>query len=235
MEFFRHAYDRLGLQARMAASYVLVTAAVVSVFELVAIIRNDDPIALLNVLLLTIPAGVFFGLLTTRSLVQRIQRLSKTTASVAEGDFGQRVMPRSNDEVGRLERNFNEMAERLTDAVNRERLVADRTARQAERNRISRELHDSISQDLFSMSLLAAGLEKSLPSDSPLHHQVRSLVEASESTNREMRALLLHLRPSSLEEKGLVPALNELVTTYSSRLGLGITSDLDEVQLKPAA
>jgi len=205
MDVFRRAYDRLGLQARMTASYVLVTAAVVMVFVLVRFLRNDDPLAGLNLLVLAIPAGAIFGLLTTRGLVQRLRRLSTTTASIAEGDFDQRVRQRSNDEVGRLERNFNGMAERLAAAVNRERALADKTARQAERNRISRELHDSISQDLFSISLLAAGLEKSLPSDSSLHPQVRSLVEASESTNREMRALLLQLRPASLEEKGWCP------------------------------
>ncbi len=189
----------------------------------------------LYVLGLTLPVGAVFGLLTTRRLVQRLRRLSMTTASVAEGDFDQRVEERSNDEVGRLERNFNDMAERLAEAVNRERLLADRTGRQAERNRIARELHDSISQDLFSISLLAAGLEKSLPTDSLLQRQVRALVEASESTNREMRALLLELRPASLDEKGLLPALSELVTTYSSRLGLDITSDLESVRLQPTA
>ncbi len=189
----------------------------------------------LVVLGLALPVGAIFGLLTTRPLVQRLRRLSMTTARVSEGDFDQRVKPRSNDEVGRLERNFNEMAERLTEAVNRERALADKGARQAERNRISRELHDSISQDLFSISLLAAGLEKALPADSQLRPQVRSLVQASEATNREMRALLLELRPASLDEKGLLTALGELVTTYSSRLGLEITSDLESVRLQPAA
>jgi signal transduction histidine kinase len=167
--------------------------------------------------------------------VRRLRRLAGTTAMVADGDFGQRVAPGSTDELGRLERNFNEMAERLATAVGRERLLADKSARQAERNRISRDLHDSISQDLFSISLIAAGLEKALPRRSPLRDQVRSLVQTTEATNREMRALLLELRPAMLEERGLVPALEELASTYSARLGVKVDAELEPIRLQPAA
>jgi signal transduction histidine kinase len=137
--------------------------------------------------------------------------------------------------VGKLERNFNEMAARLEAAVSRERLLADKSARLAERSRISRELHDSISQDLFSLSLLAGGLEKALPADSPVRAEVQTLAETVRSTNREMRALLLELRPTTLDEKGLVPALEELASTYSARLGVRVDADLEPVSMAPAA
>jgi len=189
----------------------------------------------LIVLALAVPVGALFGLLTTRGLVRRLRRLTATTTRVAAGGFDDRVTPGSADEVGSLERNFNEMAERLSEAVAHERKLADTAARQAERNRISRELHDSISQELFSVSLLAAGLEKALPQDSPLRGQVRALHETSEAASREMRALLLELRPASLEEKGLLPALGELVGAYATRLGVKVDTDLQPVHLSPAA
>jgi signal transduction histidine kinase len=114
-------------------------------------------------------------------------------------------------------------------------MLADKSARQAERNRISRELHDSISQDLFSISLISAGLEKALPKDSPLRAQVHALVETTEATNREMRALLLELRPAMLEERGLVPALEELASSYSVRLGVKVDAELEPLRMQPAA
>lgn len=189
----------------------------------------------LIVLLLAVPVGTLFGLFTTRGVVRRLRRLASTTATFAEGDFAQRVVEGPQDEVGRLEANFNEMASRLQAAVARERLLAEKSARLAERSRISRELHDSISQDLFSLSLLAGGLERALPADSPLRGEVETLSETVQSTNREMRALLLELRPTTLDEKGLVPALEELASTYSVRLGIKVDVNLEPVNMSPAA
>jgi signal transduction histidine kinase len=189
----------------------------------------------LIVLLLAVPVGTLFGLLTTRGVVRRLRRLAGTTATFAEGDFAQRVVEGPRDEVGRLESNFNEMASRLEAAVARERLLAEKSARLAERSRISRELHDSISQDLFSLSLLAGGLEKALPADSPVRREVETLAETVQSTNREMRALLLELRPTTLDEKGLVPALQELASNYSVRLGIRVEAELEPVEMAPAA
>jgi signal transduction histidine kinase len=200
-------------------------------------LASAEPLLLpgLIVLLLAVPVGTLFGLLTTRGVVRRLRRLAGTSASYADGDFAQRVALGPPDEVGKLERNFNEMAARLQEAVRRERLLAEKSARLAERSRISRELHDSISQDLFSLSLLAGGLEKALPSDSPVRAEVQTLAETVQSTNREMRALLLELRPSTLDEKGLVAALEELASNYSARLGIKVDADLEAISMAPAA
>ncbi len=189
----------------------------------------------LVVLLLSLPVGALFGFLTTRGLVRRLRGLAQTTGSVADGDFSRRVVPGSRDEVGELEHNFNEMAERLSAAMSRERALADSSARQAERSRIARDLHDSISQDLFSINLLAAGLDKALPKESPLRAQVQGLLRAAQSTNREMRALLLELRPAALDERGLIPTLRDLASTYSERLGINVELDLEPLRMEPAA
>lgn len=216
-------------------AYVYVQAPVQA--KTIASFTAAQPLLLpgLVVLLLAIPVGTLFGLLTTRGTVRRLRRLAATTATFAEGDFSQRVVEGPQDEVGRLETNFNEMASRLDAAMARERVLAEKSARLAERSRISRELHDSISQDLFSLSLLAGGLEKALPPGSPVRAEVQTLAETVQSTNREMRALLLELRPSTLDEKGLVAALQELVTTYSARLGINVSADLEPVAMAPAA
>jgi signal transduction histidine kinase len=215
-------------------AYVYVQAPVQA--QTIGSLAAAEPLLLpgLVVLLLAVPVGTVFGLLTTRSVVRRLRRLASTSAGYADGDFALRVAAGPPDEVGKLERNFNEMAERLQEAVRRERLLAEKSARLAERSRISRELHDSISQDLFSLSLLAGGLEKALPADSPVRAEVQTLAETVQSTNREMRALLLELRPSTLDEKGLVAALEELASNYSARLGIKVYADLEPVSMAPA-
>jgi signal transduction histidine kinase len=183
------------------------------------------------VLLMLVPVGALFGLLTTGPLIRRIRRLAEGTSAMAGGDLRTRLPVSGNDEVARLERSFNAMAERLEAAVATERTVAGAQARRAERTRIARELHDSISQDLFSASMVAGGLRKALPADSELRHQAVSLEQSLERTKREMRSMLLELRPVALEDTGLAEALHELCRAYQVRLGIAITAHVDAAGL----
>jgi signal transduction histidine kinase len=54
------------------------------------------------------------------------------------------------------------------------------------------------------------------------------------STIQEMRALLLELRPTALEEKGLVPALADLCEAYEVRVGVQVRRELEPMPLGPA-
>ena len=195
--------------------------------------RSASPGAQLGVGLLVlaaaVPVGLVFGLLSTRRLVGRLRRLATTTVAVADGDLQQRVPVSGGDEVGQLEQSFNRMAERLTAAMATERQLAGAT----ERTRIARELHDAISQDLFSLRLLAGGLRKALPAASPLHPQVETMEQTATGTMHEMQALLLELRPVALEDAGLVPALEELCEAYRERLGVTVDAELEPVELTP--
>lgn len=185
------------------------------------------------VLLMLVPVGALFGLLSTGPLIRRIRRLADGTAAMAGGDLRTRLPVTGDDEVARLERSFNAMAERLEAAVATDRATAGAEARRVERTRITRELHDSISQDLFSASLLAGGLRKALPDGSDLRHQATSLEASLERTKREMRAMLLELRPVALEDAGLPEALEELCRAYQARLGITVTAQIDVVVLDP--
>jgi signal transduction histidine kinase len=178
-----------------------------------------------------VPVGLVFGLLSTRRLIGRLRRLAATTVAVAGGDFRHRLPAAGADEVAQLERNFNRMAERLDVAMAAERQLAGA----GERARIARELHDSISQDLFSLHLLAGGLRKALPASSPLQPQVETMERTASQTMNEMQALLLELRPVALEDAGLVPALEELCRAYRDRLGVVVDAELEPVELAPAA
>jgi signal transduction histidine kinase len=178
-----------------------------------------------------VPVGLVFGLLSTRRLIGRLRRLAATTVAVADGDYQQRLAVSGGDEVAQLEGNLNRMAERLDAAMATERQLAGAT----ERARIARELHDAISQDLFSLRLLAGGLRKALPAGSPLAPQVQTMEHTAAQTMQEMQALLLELRPVALEDAGLVAALEELCNAYQERVGVTVDADLEPVALTPAA
>lgn len=185
-------------------------------------------------LLLVIPIGVFFGRVTTRGLLQRVQQLVLATTRFAGGDYMQRVKPHHQDEIGQLEQQFNQMAEQLAENIALQRQLAEQNARLEERSRISRELHDAISQDLFSLRMLADGLQeatRAVSSPSELRPHIALLEQTTSNMTREMRALLLELRPTQLEELGLAGALQKLAHIYSVRLGITVTADVESVTL----
>jgi len=186
----------------------------------------------ITLLLLVTPVGVFFGWITTRSLVRRVQQLVLATTQFAAGDYTQRVHSTHRDEIGRLEEQFNHMAEQLVEQISQRQHLAEQNARLAERSRISRELHDAISQDLFSLSMLAGGLQSAVPTDSPFQRQISTLELTTNSMIREMRALLLELRPTNLEHLCLDEALAELAAAYRSRLGIRIHLVLTSMPLE---
>jgi signal transduction histidine kinase len=181
----------------------------------------------LVVLLGALPVGVVFGLLSTRPLIRRLRRLAASTVAVADGQYQHRVPVSGRDEITQLETNFNRMAGQLSDAMAAERQLASA----AERARIARELHDSISQDLFSMRLLAGGLRRALPAESVLYPQVEAMERTATGTMHEMQALLLELRPIALQDAGLSAAIDELCQAYTDRLGVAVTAELEPVEL----
>ncbi|MBA2677996.1 MAG: HAMP domain-containing protein [Ktedonobacteraceae bacterium] len=188
-------------------------------------------VSALVLLVITVPIGGLFGAISTRSLVRRIHRLATATTRFTDGDYAQRVHVAGKDEVGQLEAQFNRMAEQLIESINRRQELAEQNARLGERDRISRELHDAISQDLFSLHMLAGGLQTAFSPDSPLYPQIKTLKQTAQTMIFEMRALLLELRPAQLEHLGLPAALEDLATAYRSRLGIEVVTTIQPVTL----
>jgi signal transduction histidine kinase len=118
-----------------------------------------------------------------------------------------------------------------------DRVEQDRRAQAAElavaqeRARLARELHDSVTQALFSMTLQASALDLLLERGEVA--AARSRVEALAGLQRdalaEMRALIFALRPPSLEEDGLVRALRSYVDALGQRSAVVIEMSADEV------
>jgi signal transduction histidine kinase len=176
-------------------------------------------------LIAIIPVGVLFGLLVSRRLVRRVRRLERATLAVADGDYTVTLPVSGRDEVGRLEANFTAMTRQLGSALAAERQRASGDARAAERARIAREVHDAISQHLFALRMIAAGMRRANPGN----QQVRAIERISEEAQRDMQALLAELRPASLDGAGLAPALQEICAAYHDRLGVAVDASLDDV------
>jgi PAS domain S-box-containing protein len=96
-----------------------------------------------------------------------------------------------------------------------------------ERQRLARELHDSVTQALFSMTLHARAAQMQLESegiesDRPLASTVKQLSALTQGALAEMRALIFELRPGALQEEGLVAALRKHAAALSARQDIRI-------------
>ncbi|MGY1696077.1 MULTISPECIES: GAF domain-containing protein [unclassified Geodermatophilus] len=90
------------------------------------------------------------------------------------------------------------------------------------RHRLARELHDSVSQALFSMTLETRGaqllLERAgLAADGPLGERLANLRQLTQGALAEMRALIFELRPEALREEGLTAAIRKQAEGISAR------------------
>jgi signal transduction histidine kinase/ligand-binding sensor domain-containing protein len=105
-----------------------------------------------------------------------------------------------------------------------------------ERNRLARELHDSVTQSLYGVTLFADAATRLLDTGQvPLAvGNLRKLRNTAQSALEEMRLLIFELRPPILEQKGLAAALEARLEAVEGRIGLKTQLRLEgEGQLSP--
>jgi PAS domain S-box-containing protein len=131
-------------------------------------------------------------------------------ASLADGRFaGAHGAVRDIGERERLERDLRRQAAEL--------------AASGERANLARELHDSVTQALFSMGLTARSLELLLDSDPEgARQKLRDLRDLQKDALAEMRTLIFELRPASLEQDGLAQAIRTHAASVEGRTGLAV-------------
>ncbi len=102
-----------------------------------------------------------------------------------------------------------------------------------ERNRLARELHDSVSQQLFAASMLMSAInETNAEKRTPQEKKQLSLVEQMINQSQlEMRALLLHLRPAALKGKTLREGMKELLVELSQKVPIEVDWKLEDMTL----
>jgi signal transduction histidine kinase len=100
---------------------------------------------------------------------------------------------------------------------------AQQLAALEERNRLARDLHDSVTQTLFSITLTAESARAMMvKKPERVGAQLERLQNLARGALAEMRALIFQLRPAALEEQGLVQALEKHIASVRSKEGLQI-------------
>ncbi|EST10273.1 sensor histidine kinase [Sporolactobacillus laevolacticus] len=102
-----------------------------------------------------------------------------------------------------------------------------------ERNRLARELHDSVSQQLFAASMLMSTINELRPvSDDMESRQLKLVEQTIHQSQLEMRALFLHLRPVQLHGKALKQGMEELLLELKQKVPMNINATIEPVHLE---
>ena len=161
--------------------------------------------------------GTIFGFIASRGFSRRLRRLTETAESWSQGDFSAYVQDESGDEIGQLARRLNQMAEQLQNLVH----TRAELATLEERNRLARDLHDSVKQQVFATTMQLGAAQATLDNDP---HAAKAHLQEAEQLARqaqqELTGLIQELRPAALEGKGLVEALRGFAEDWSRRTAI---------------
>ncbi len=164
-------------------------------------------------LLAVAPLGALFGLVMSRGLTRRLATLSAAADAWSEGNFTPLPPERGADEISVLGQRLRRMAERLQTLLQTQQQLAALE----ERNRLARDLHDTVKQQSFATLMQVRAARNLLESDPDSARQ--RLAEAEElikTSQQELGRLITELRPAELEGQGLAGALRELAASWAA-------------------
>lgn len=180
-------------------------------------------------------------------------RLGRGYAKIARDLTAQKRVQDEMERAGEeLERRVRERTAELAEAnsamreeartrrrAERERLALMRrivTTQEDERRRISRELHDQLGQSLTALRLKLEGLKGEAGRRSKLQGRIDELVEIARRLDSDVDFLAWELRPSALDDLGLIVALSNYVNEWSKHFGVKVnfhSAGLGDARLEP--
>jgi len=179
-----------------------------------------------NILLLFFTISIstlVIGIALNQLVIKKLQHFVEAASLFGRGDFKRTISFKSDDEIKRLADSFNLMAKTLMEKMRLERKYLSQIieAQENERRRISRELHDEIGQSLYAIQFNLEMIDKDLPQTTPLvRGRLGEAKSLSSQTLTAMRQLSMDLRPTMLDDLGLIPTLRWYIQNFSNRLNI---------------
>lgn len=185
--------------------------------------------------------SIYFGFRTGYTFKGRVDDISTFVTLLRSGKFSARVDRFEHDELGILTDELNQLAVFIQEQVKSLQRLADEKSELAdqahqaavmeERQRLARDLHDSVSQQLFALNMLSSAAKKSIGKDSEKAAIiVKQVADIAGKAQGEMRALLLHLRPIDLRGESLAEALSILIKELKEKTQIEIDATLEGIE-----
>jgi NarL family two-component system sensor histidine kinase LiaS len=176
-----------------------------------------------SLFILALPVGAVFGWLASHGLRKRLGNLSTSAKAWSKGDFSLIPRDKSVDEIGELTRNLNNMAEQLQALLQ----THDELARIEERNRLARDLHDTVKQQTYAARMQLSAVKNLLETNpQAAGEHLESALQLNRETQQELKLIIDELRPVALEGKGLAQAIQEYAERWKEHTGIQVTTTI---------
>lgn len=203
----------------------------------------EDWLAWAAVLLL---ASMIVAYMLGRRVQRRIDMLQLALKQAAAGNWNAKLPLLRMDAFSGVYRDFNAMLRKLESRLQLLQQLGEKSVEQSsslehavleERRRLARDLHDTVSQQLFAIHMSASSLPKLLEKD-PEHAAklMEQLISMSSAAQRQMRGLIAQLRPLELQGRTLGEALDRWFPDYcrqnmlQGKLDIQLQSRLNEAK-----
>jgi len=145
--------------------------------------------------------------------------IREAEASRSEAEVARKEAEASNEEIRRQQLELQSALRQLQTYTTQ----AEELAVLQERNRLARNLHDSVTQTIFSMRLTTEAANMLLEQNpGRVGAELEKLQSLAKSALAEMRSLIFELRSTAVTALGLVPALRQLVVMLERQYGLKV-------------
>lgn len=117
------------------------------------------------------------------------------------------------------------------------RLSADAAGRAAfqERERLAKDLHDTVIQAVSTISLLSEAARTMVDPNDPVSALIERMHDASVASQAEMRSLLFEMRPDELAKMSLKELIETAIAVFTARSRVRVVADLEEVEVDDAS
>lgn len=173
-------------------------------------------------------ACALFAWGVARSVKRPLEALEVAAARISRGDLSERLPSLGDDEIGRLGRSFEAMrAALLRDRARGELLRKVIGAQEEERKRIARELHDETCQTITALKIKLDEAGKAPSAEARLERIAAAQGMATRSVD-ELHRVIWDLRPSILDDLGLLPAIRWLSQRDLAPRGIHVRCEFDD-------
>lgn len=205
----------------VANSFVILIGATLGTYLATRLQGDSRPIVLIGFVAAGLAISVVINFVLLKLALYPLTRLRETMALVQAGDLDRQAPVTGQDpDADQLAIAFNTMLKALDDLA-KSRASQILHAQEQERKRIARELHDETSQVLTSLLLSLAVVEETVTTVEA-RQRIAETRALAHQTLRAVRNLSIDLRPSALDDLGLLPALRWYVKEYQQKCGVEV-------------
>ncbi|WP_226038036.1 sensor histidine kinase [Aquibacillus saliphilus] len=210
-------------------------------FEPIWLSKTSIFVFIILYLFLAFIFSIYVGFKSSGDMKDRFDYLSVLIAQLARGNYSSRVYDNDDDEISRIGTELNELGEKMQGQVKSLQRLADEKSEYAksahkaatieERQRLARDLHDAVSQQLFALTMMSqASIRLFDKNPNAAKEQMKEISATALKAQTEMRALLLHLRPVDLSGEPLQMGIHNLIEELKQKCQIDFNLHIEEIR-----